>query len=294
MKKQLLIFYFRVYLNTLAWIAPKKAGLKGFYLFCYPRRRPVKPHHMEFLDTSEKFSIDYAGKKIQGYKWGTGEKKLLLVHGWESHSYWWKNIVTTLSKEKFTIYSIDAPGHGLSEGSYINIPHYSGLIEKIILEIGDIYAILGHSLGSFSSIYTMHRAPHLPVSKLVMMASPGEAKEWVNFYQKFVGLSDRTMNEIEKIFVEKLGHKPDYFSLKEFAKSMTRPGLFIHDTEDKEAPYNYALAAHKNWANSEMITTNGLGHNLKSLELIKDVELFLDQDLKSTGKVSAAKEMQNH
>src|SRR6185369_1942807 len=105
MKKQLLIFSIRVYLNTLAWIAPKKAGIKGFYLFCNPRRRPVKPHHMEFLDTAEKFTIDYAGKKVQGYKWGTGEKKLLLVHGWESHSYWWKNIVSALSKEKFTIYS---------------------------------------------------------------------------------------------------------------------------------------------------------------------------------------------
>ncbi len=295
MKKQLLIFSIRVYLNTLAWVAPKKAGNKGFYLFCNPRRRPVKPHHMEFLDTAEKFTIDYAGKKVQGYKWGNGEKKLLLVHGWESHSYWWKNIVSALSKEKFTIYSIDAPGHGLSEGTYINIPHYSGLIEKMILEHEGFYAILGHSLGSFSSIYTMHRAPHLAVSKLVMMAAPGEAKEWVDFYQTFLGLSDRTMNEIGKIFVDKLGKSPDYFSLKEFAKTMTRPGLIIHDTEDKEAPYQYALAAHKNWPNSAMITTNGLGHNLKSLELIKEVEAFLDQVLFNPEKITETiKEMQSH
>ncbi len=278
MKKQLLIFSIRMYLNTLAWIAPVKAGRLGFYLFCKPRRRPVKPHHMEFLGTSEKFTIDYAGRKVQGYKWGNGEMKLLLVHGWESHSYWWKNIVSALSKDKFTIYSIDAPGHGLSEGSYINIPHYSGLIEKVILEYGSIYAILGHSLGSFASVYTMHRAPHLPVSKLVMMAAPGEAKEWVDFYQKFLGLSSRTMKEIDKFFIEKIGHMPDYFSLKEFAKSMTRPGLIIHDTDDREAPYRYALAAHQNWPASEMITTSGLGHNLKSTELIKNVEEFLGQE----------------
>jgi len=283
-----------MYLNTLAWIDPKKAGIKGFYLFCNPRRRSVKPHHMEFLDTAEKFTIDYAGKKVQGYKWGAGEKKLLLVHGWESHSYWWKNIVSTLSKEKFTIYSIDAPGHGLSEGSYINIPHYSGLIEKIILEHGNIYAILGHSLGSFSTMYTLHREPNLPVSRLVMMAAPGEAKEWVEFYQKFLGLSNRTMNEIGKFFIEKLGKSPDYFSLSKFAKSMTRPGLIIHDKEDKEAPYKYAFAAHKNWHNSEMITTNGLGHNLKSLDLIKSVEEFLDRDILFAEKEPASvKEMQH-
>ncbi|MBI1770206.1 MAG: alpha/beta fold hydrolase [Bacteroidetes bacterium] len=279
MKKALLIFSIRVYFNTLAWIAPAKAGREGFYLFCKPRRRSVKPHHMEFLDTSEKFTIDYAGKKVQGYKWGTGEKKLLLVHGWESHSYWWKNIVSALSKEKFTIYAIDAPGHGLSEGNYINIPHYSALIEKIILEHKNIYAILSHSLGSFSSIYTLHRAPHLPVSKLVMMAAPGEVTEFVDFYKKFLGLSSRTMNEISKYFIQKIGRGPEYFSLKEFAKSMNLPGLIIHDTEDQEAPYQYALAAHQNWPNSEMITTSGLGHNLKSMELVKNVEEFLGQEV---------------
>ena len=293
MKKQLLIFSLRIYLNTLAWVAPGKAGRKGFYLFCNPQRRAVKPHHLEFLNTAEKFAIDYASKKVQVYKWGMGEKKLLLVHGWESHSYWWKTIVTALSREKFTIYSIDAPGHGLSEGSYINIPHYSGLIEKIILELGDIYAVLGHSLGSFSTMYTMHRAPHLPVSKLVMMAAPGEAKEWVAFYQEFLGLSNRTMTEIGKFFIEKLGCGPEYFSLQEFAKTMTRPGLIIHDTDDKEAPYRYALEAHKNWNNSEMITTSGLGHNLKSMELIKEVEDFLDRDFSQAERQTSIKEMQH-
>lgn len=279
MKKQLLILWLRTYFNTLAWIAPNKAGREGFYLFCYPRRRAVKPHHLEFLNTAEKFSIDYSGKKIQGYRWGNGGRKLLLLHGWESHSYWWKSIVSTLSKEKYTIYSIDAPGHGLSEGSYNNIPHYSGLIEQIILQHGEFYAILGHSLGAFASAYTLHRAPHLSVSRFVAMAAPGEAKEFVDFYQKAVGLSDRTMQVIGKYFVEKLGRAPDYFSLKEFTKTLELPGLIIHDTEDRDAPYKHAVAAHQNWKTSRMISTTGLGHNLKSIELIKNVEEFLNQEV---------------
>jgi pimeloyl-ACP methyl ester carboxylesterase len=275
MKKRLLIFLYGTYLNALAWIAPSKAGREGFHLFCRPRRRSVKPHHMEFLNTSEKFSISYDGKKVQGYKWGSGPRKLLLLHGWESHSYWWKSIVTTMSKDKFTIFSIDAPGHGLSEGSFINIPHYSGLIEKILLEHGDVYAVLSHSLGSFASIYTMHRAPESPLSKLVLMGTPGEAQDWVNFFKQALGLSMRTVRAIDRHFVAKYGHGPDYFSLKEFAKNVQLSGLIIHDTDDKEAPYTHALAAHQNWKNSKMITTSGLGHNLKSTELIKSVEEFL-------------------
>lgn len=276
MKKALLIFFFRNYFNFLAIVAPDKAGREGFYFFCKPRRRPVKPHHLEFLDTAEKIKITYADRKVQGYKWGSGERKLLVLHGWESHSYWWKNIVSTLSKEKFTIYSIDAPGHGLSEGSYINIPHYSGLIEKIILEYGSFYAILGHSLGAFSTAYTLHRAPHLTVSKFVAMASPGEATDFVEFYQKVLGFSEQTMSAIRKYFIEKLGHGPEYFSLKSFTKTLTVPGLIIHDTQDTDAPYTQALEAHQSWKNSKMITTNGLGHNLKSADLIKSVVQFLE------------------
>ncbi len=275
MKKKILIFSIGLYLNVLAWIAPSKAGRKGFFLFCRPRRRPVKPHHLEFLDTSEKFTVKYAGKRVQGYRWGTGERKILLLHGWESHSYWWKGVVNSLSKEQFSLYSIDAPGHGLSEGSYLNIPHYSGLIEQLVLSHGKIHAILGHSLGAFSSVYTMHRLPQLPVSKMVVMASPGEAKEFFSHLQKVLGLSQRSMKAIRDYFVEKLGHGPDYFSLEEFASTLTLPGLIIHDAEDKEAPYQHALQAHTNWKNSEMVTTTGLGHNLKSNELIEKVKQFL-------------------
>lgn len=275
MKKSILIFVIGRYLNIMALIVPRYAARTGFLLFCRPIRRPVKPHHLEFLNTSEKFTVEYAGKKVQGYRWGSGERKLLLLHGWESHSYWWKSVVSNLSKEQFTIFSIDAPGHGLSEGSYINIPHYSGLIEQLVLKYGPFHAILAHSLGAFSSVYTMNRVPTLPVVKLVVMASPGEMKEFVAYYQSVLGLSKRAIQLIRDYLIEKLGHGPEYFSLKALASGLKVSGLIIHDTEDKDAPYAYALAAHENWKNSEMVTTSGLGHNLKSTELIERVKQFL-------------------
>jgi pimeloyl-ACP methyl ester carboxylesterase len=110
----------------------------------------------------------------------------------------------------------------------------------------------------------------------VLMASPGEAKEFFSHLQKVLGLSRRSMKAIRDYFVEKLGYGPDYFSLKEFASTLTLPGLIIHDTEDKEAPYPHALQAHKNWKNSEMVTTTALGHNLKSNELIEKVKEFVN------------------
>jgi hypothetical protein len=87
------------------------------------------------------------------------------------------------------------------------------------------------------------------------------------------------MEVIEKYFVEKIGHRPDFFSLKEFAKSLTLHGLIIHDTQDPDAPYQHAVDAHQNWKGSRMISTTGLGHNLKSVDLIKNVDEFLNEEL---------------
>ncbi len=265
-----------LYFNTLAIVAPKYAAKKGFELFCWPRRIKMKPHQLEFLNQAdEQFKIDYAGKKVQAYRWGNGSKKVLLLHGWQSHSYWWRYVINRLSKEEFTIFSLDAPGHGLSEGDFLNLPHYSGLIEQFIIEQKSIHAILTHSFGGFASVYTLHRLPHLQVTKMVVMAAPGEVEFFFLYYQRLLRLSKRTIRLINRYFENFIGHPPSYFKMKEFSKSLTLQGLIIHDTEDKEAPYQTAIDMNAVWKNSSIITTSGLGHNLKSKELVEQVALFV-------------------
>jgi len=265
-----------LYINTLAVLAPKLAARKGFELFCWPRRIKMKPHQLEFLNQSdEKFSIDYAGKKVQAYRWGRGEKKILLLHGWQSHSYWWRYVINRLSKEEFTIYSLDAPGHGLSEGDFLNLPHYSGLIEQFITEHKSLHAILTHSFGGFASVYTLHRLPHLLVNKLVVMAAPGEVEFFFNYYQNMLGLSKKTIKLITDYFIKTIGHPPSYFKMVDFSKSLQLQGLIIHDTEDKEAPFQTAVNMNAIWENSKLISTTGLGHNLKSKELVEEVAKFI-------------------
>lgn len=265
-----------LYLNALALITPKYAAKKGFELFCWPRRIKMKPHQLDFLNQAEeKFTIDYAGKKVQGYRWGNGAKKVLLLHGWQSHSYWWRYVINRLSKEEFTIYSLDAPGHGLSEGDFLNLPHYSGLIEQFIIEQKSLHAILTHSFGGFASVYTLHRLPQLQVSKMVVMAAPGEAEFFFNYYQRVLGLSTKTIRLTNDYFEKLTGHPPSYFKMKEFSKTLTLEGLIIHDTEDKEAPYQTALDMVDVWKNTSLITTTGLGHNLKSKELVEEVAKFI-------------------
>jgi hypothetical protein len=61
----------------------------------------------------------------------------------------------------------------------------------------------------------------------------------------------------------------------DFSKSLQLQGLIIHDTEDKEAPFQTAVNMNAIWENSKLISTTGLGHNLKSKELVEEVAKFI-------------------
>jgi pimeloyl-ACP methyl ester carboxylesterase len=235
----------------------------------------VKEHHRQFLDTAVKSSVEFEGITIQTYRWGNGAKKILFLHGWQSHSFRWKNYIDSFPKEDYTLYALDAPAHGLSGGKYINLPIYSRVIEHFLLRIHPLHAVIGHSFGGFASLYALYCNPMLPVERLVIMGTPGEADDFVRFYRGMLGLSSRAMKAIAEYFERTLHHPPGFFSAVKFAEAVTVPGLIIHDEKDEEAPYRYAQQIHAAWATSKLITTSGLGHNLKSAQVVGNVMDFL-------------------
>lgn len=267
-------------LNSLAYIAPTKAAHIGFELFCRPIRVQIKEKQKLFLNKAWRETFDYNGIKIQTYRWGTGEKKVLLLHGWQSHTYRWKIYVEQLSKN-YTVYSLDAPGHGLSGGSKLSAPLYSEVIEEQMKRVGGIDALITHSLGAFSALYTFYRNPKLTVEKIIILASPGEASEFFDFYSRTLGLSEKSTQLITKRFIEHFQKTPAFFSAPSFASTLSIPGLIIHDEDDDETPFYHAERIHKAWKKSKLIKTKGFGHNLKSIEVIKEVVQFVNDPLSS-------------
>lgn len=266
------------YLNVLAFIAPQKAALVGFRLFCYPVRGKISKHQRQFLQDASQFLIHHKGDRIQGYTWGKGPINILLLHGWQSHSYRWKRYVESIDQTQYTIYAFDAPGHGLSSGNFLTVPLYSEVVTKVIEHIGRAHIVLGHSIGSFTALYTFHTHPSLQPDKLIATACPGEAREFFKFYQMQLGLSDRCIQQIAKRFEKEVQHSPAYFSAQSFTTHLHVQGLLIHDQEDGETPVENALTIHQSWKNSQLILTKGKGHNLKSDEVVAHVINFISQE----------------
>jgi pimeloyl-ACP methyl ester carboxylesterase len=274
--KKVIPFLLGRYLNMLARIAPATAGHHGFRIFCYPFRTPLKRYHREFMDTAKQEIIDVNGIRIQLYRWGTGDRKILLLHGWQSHTYRWKNYVDQFPPDQYSVYSIDAPGHGLSSGNYLTVPVYSQVVEEVIAGIGNIFAVISHSLGAFTTLYTLDRLPQLPVQKLVLLASPGEATEFIHFFSTALKLNEKSVRHILDHFEHEITEPITFFSARRFAESIRQPGLIIHDKQDDETSYEHSLAIHRAWKGSELIVTDGLGHNLKSPDILRKVFEFVD------------------
>lgn len=273
------------YLNTLAVIAPTHAGRIGFNIFCTPLAPPVKPHHKQFLDTATQFTFKSKGEDIQGYQWGNGPTKILFLHGWQSHTFRWKKYIEAFSKEEYTLYAIDAPAHGLSKGKYANIPLYSEALKAFLERSGAMDTVIAHSMGSFSTLHLLYHHSQFDIRKVILLGSPGEANDFISFYKKFTGLNDRTFKYIIEYLVKVFGEAPEYFSAPKFATALKVPGLIIHDEADEEAPYAHAQRIHSAWPQSQLITTQGFGHNLRAPEVVEMVRDFvMKEQLQSIGE----------
>jgi hypothetical protein len=266
-----------LYLDTLSYISPALAAREGFSLFCRPFKAPTNQKQLTFFYSADKFQLDHEGYSVQGYRWGSGSKKVLFLHGWQSHTYRWKAYIDALPKDEYTIYSFDAPGHGLSSGKFLTVPLYSSLIEMFIKHYGKLHAVIGHSLGGFSLLYTHYRQPELPVDRIILLAPPGEASDFISVFQKTLGISHRTVKLVIDHFGKKYQVTPEFFSSRKFAEHLAIEGLIIHDEHDTEAPYQYSILLQNVWKRARLIGTKGLGHNLKSAVVVKEVVDFIQE-----------------
>lgn len=265
------------YLNALSWLAPRQAAQRGFRWFCTPLRISLLEAHRQFLNTAHSTNLVVNGESIRVYRWGRGPRQVLFLHGWQSHSARWKNYIEALPQEQYTIFALDAPAHGQSDGAWLHLPKYTSVVHAFFERYGEVDTLIGHSFGSFAALYAFHQNPALPVHKLALTGTPGEVEEFMQFYKKTLGLTARTLRLIYEEFVREADHYPTFFSAARFAESLRLPGIIIHDLHDTDTPYPHALRIHKAWEGSRLITTTGLGHNLRSPEVVRHVVELVQQ-----------------
>ncbi|WFO15756.1 hypothetical protein M601_018775 [Cellulophaga baltica 4] len=58
-----------------------------------------KPHQKEFLDKAKNNILTVDKIQLQTYKWTGTKGTVLLLHGWESNVFRWRNLIDDLKKK---------------------------------------------------------------------------------------------------------------------------------------------------------------------------------------------------
>jgi pimeloyl-ACP methyl ester carboxylesterase len=258
-------------------IKPKKAVYKAFKLFCTPRGGFVKPHQKDFLNAHKAEQIQFKKIKIQTYRWKGNGPKVLLLHGWDSHSFRWKDLVKHLKSKDYDIMAFDAPAQGYSEGNLLSVPIYNEVLNKVFKHF-DPEILVGHSMGGMTAIYNQYLEVNPNIKKLILLGAPSDLKRIMDGFQKILRLSDKFMRATEQYFKERYGFFFSEFNSKYFAKNIKIPTLIIHDKYDKIVPYNEAQDIHQAIENAELMITEGAGHSLHKERIYLNILHFIEKD----------------
>lgn len=250
----------KIALKFLNFLSPKLAAKAAIELSSYPRRRAVRDFESSAYDTAECSVMIYKDYEIELYKWGTGAKKLLLVHGWEGHAGHFSKIIERLDKKAWTAYSFDAPAHGYSTGKRADNFDFSCMLGAY-LDDRSFDAMICHSFGCVAAAFALGAKPEIKIPNCIMIAPPDTFRGRVKQIQNFLGLSEKTADHVLEYYCKLLNMEIDDLSVSYFAPlSSIQTATIITDINDKVSPFKWSKSIHNSWQISELIPVKDKGH----------------------------------
>ncbi|MDT0266053.1 alpha/beta hydrolase [Streptomyces sp. DSM 44915] len=284
-------------LNTTAHLAPGLAGRAAFAVFRRATSRlPVRPAERSTMAKATAGRLAVAGTEVAVYRWGTGPRPVLLVHGWRFRAARFAPLVEALLARGESVLAFDAPGHGESAGTGTDLLELRAVIERLAHDHGPFQAVVGHSLGGLAASYTLAEAGadgRRLADRLVTIAAPAEFERVLNDFCALLRLGTRARRALRSRLERRvLPDVPDALrtlSATHRPERLTLPLMVVHDEEDRVVNVDQARLLLATFAGrADGLLTRGLGHNriLADPEVVAAVTAFAlvggDVDQRST------------
>jgi pimeloyl-ACP methyl ester carboxylesterase len=261
--KTLLIAIVGTYLNFISLFSERYAANRAMLLFSTPRKGNITREQDEFLGTAFQEELKFENYPIMTYRWLGKKETVLLVHGWESNSARWRNLIINLKQKGYNIVAVDAPAHGHSGSKVFNALLFSEFIYVAIKHFHP-KIIVGHSVGGMATVFCLKQYGLKIIQKLILIGVPSEFKGVLKRYTNMMGYNQRIIQQINTLVLERFGAPPESFSTSKFIEDVDSKGLVIHDEDDPVIPYSDALEIKDSFKDSTLITTKGMGHSLNN------------------------------
>jgi len=263
LKQKLAIGVIRARLNLLFLVSPTKAAKKAFALFCTPTQRSGG-ERTPLMEKGVALSFSLDGHTIRGHRWlpaSGADKKVLIVHGWESSSGNFGQYVEVLQKKGYEVLAFDARAHGLSGGKRITLPLYVQMIRTINELYGPIQSFMGHSFGGLALALYLESASPDDNTRLALIAPMCETVTAVDEFFKMLGLNPALRDEFDQYELQLFGKPFSWYSIRRVMQHLQVDTLWLQDEEDRITPLKDALEVKAdNHPHIRFVFTKGLGH----------------------------------
>lgn len=246
--------------KALEIISPKLATKFAIKLFTTPIRHklPKREIEMDVKSKQQLLKIEAINKEIMLYQYGSGEKKVLLVHGWSGRGTQLVKIADELLKLGYSTISFDAPGHGKAPGKTSNMTEFIAAAMEIEKQFGPFEFAIGHSLGGMTVMNAIKKG--LNVKKAVIIGSGDVVQDIMDDFVLKLGLKTTISKLMRIAFENKLGETMNSYSAYIAAKEVSIPVLVIHDENDDDVPVTAGQHIHQHLKNGQIMITKELGH----------------------------------
>ncbi len=261
----------------LQFLSPTLASKYVLKLFMTPYKfkRPNREDKMYLESNKEMLLVPELQKKIQIYKYGNSEKKILLIHGWAGRGTQMYTIAEAFVDMGYETVSFDATAHGDSEGKTSAMTEFIPAVLEIEKRYGPFEFAIGHSLGGMVLLNAVRDG--LKVKRIALLGSGNSVTAICHQFVNRLELKPKIAELLKRNMDNLLGYDVEKLSSYVVAKSVAIPTLVIHDTQDNEVPVSCAHAIRQNLKKGAIMITEGLGHRriLTDPKVIDRIILFL-------------------
>lgn len=248
-------------LRMVGWVSIEAAARLALFLYAVPGRKARHFREDELLQTAHRAFVIYDGWRIRTYTWGEGDRRVLLLHGWQSRGTALRYFVPALREQGFSVIAMDAPAHGESSGYRVALEDYAGAIRAVDVACGPFEGAITHSFGGRALSYAIGFLPHRwQLRRVVMLAVPASlSRIFLEFYG-FIGAPPALAEATRRIAEQRLGRTVAETEIYNMGSLLQLPILVVHDEEDEIVPMSEAERIAAALPRASLLKTRGLGH----------------------------------
>jgi pimeloyl-ACP methyl ester carboxylesterase len=222
-------------------------------------------------------SIVAGGRSIAVWHAGpSAASGVLLVHGWGGRGVQMGSFVSPLLAAGYRVVWFDQPGHGESARGPVALPDFVRTLQALATTHGPFAAAIGHSLGAAALGVAMRGG--LPLGRVVFMSPPASINEHARNFARVLGITPSIREAMRRRIEHRYGVRFDEIDRIDELQRLWIPALFVHDTGDRDVPFDHTRRLSDRMPGARLIKTYGLGHYrlLREHAVVRAVVDFVD------------------